>query len=103
MVASQNAPRYLALTSVPIVRNGGSSLWDCVCVREWERVCEGAGVCVQERVVMVSYVKGRGQSQLRINHPYAYTHSPTQHTHNRLARNHGSIINTEVASCNSNT
>ena len=74
-----------------------------MCVRERERVCEGAGACVQERVVMVSYVKGRGQSQLRINHPHAYTHSPTQHTHNRLARNHGSILNTEVASCNSNT
>lgn len=61
--------------------------------------CEGAGVCVQGRVVMVSYAKGRGQSQLRINHPHAYTHSPTQHTHNRLARNHGLILNTEVASC----
>ena len=43
--------------------------------------CEGAGVCVQGRVVMVNYAKGRGQSQLRINHPHAYTHSPTQHTH----------------------
>ena len=34
MVASQNAPLYLALTSVPTFRKGGSSGCDCMCVCE---------------------------------------------------------------------
>lgn len=80
MVASQKAPLYLALTSVPMFKNGGSSE-DCEGVRG---VSSGGGVGGEGWIMNIGTILQNKQYLDIALYSRKHTHTLSHHTHTHI-------------------